>query len=44
MCVFVSCSMARVAHSGMTADEIVENVTAAVATIISKLNMVSLNL
>ncbi|XP_012694411.1 ribosomal L1 domain-containing protein 1 [Clupea harengus] len=34
------CCMARVAHSGMTADEIVENVTAAVATIISKLNMV----
>lgn len=39
--VFVICSMARVAHSGMTADEIVENVLAAVSTISTKLEMVS---
>ncbi|KAJ8363872.1 hypothetical protein SKAU_G00127030, partial [Synaphobranchus kaupii] len=31
------CCMARVAHSGMTADEVVENIMAAVATIASKL-------
>ncbi|XP_051523735.1 ribosomal L1 domain-containing protein 1-like [Myxocyprinus asiaticus] len=32
-----SCCMARVAHSGMTADEIVENVVTAVSTISTKL-------
>ncbi|XP_061087828.1 ribosomal L1 domain-containing protein 1 isoform X1 [Conger conger] len=32
-----SCCMARVAHSGMTADEVVENIMAAVSTIASKL-------
>ncbi|XP_063076657.1 ribosomal L1 domain-containing protein 1 isoform X2 [Engraulis encrasicolus] len=34
------CCMARVAHSGMTADEIEENINTAVQTIIAKLNMV----
>lgn len=35
------CSMARVAHLGMTADEIVENVISAVSTISKKLQTVS---
>ncbi|KAL2078178.1 hypothetical protein ACEWY4_025863 [Coilia grayii] len=34
------CCMARVAHSGMTADEIEENIASAVQTITTKLNMV----
>ncbi|KAG5262503.1 hypothetical protein AALO_G00275830 [Alosa alosa] len=34
------CCMTRVAHSGMTTDEIVENVSAAIDTITSKLDMV----
>jgi len=34
------CCMARVAHSGMTADEIEENVSTAVQTIVAKLNMI----
>lgn len=33
--------MAYVAHSGMTADEIVDNVLAAVSTISTKIEMVS---
>lgn len=35
------CSMARVAHSGMTADEVTENVEAAVQTMVAKLRTVS---
>ncbi len=35
------CSMARVAHSGMTADEVTENIEAAVQTVATKLRMVS---
>lgn len=35
------CSMARVAHSGMTADEVTENIEAAVQTIAAKIRMVS---
>ncbi|XP_056627527.1 ribosomal L1 domain-containing protein 1 isoform X2 [Triplophysa dalaica] len=38
------CCMARVAHSGMTADEIVENVLAAVSTISTKLEMKGTNI
>lgn len=39
----VSCrSMARVGHSGMTADEVTENIQAAVQTVVAKLRMVSL--
>ncbi|XP_041829866.1 ribosomal L1 domain-containing protein 1 [Melanotaenia boesemani] len=34
-----SCCMARVAHSGMTADEVTENIEAAVQTIVAKLRM-----
>ncbi|KAG7491920.1 hypothetical protein MATL_G00008520 [Megalops atlanticus] len=34
-----SCCMARVAHSGMTVDEVVENIMGAVSTITSKLPM-----
>ncbi len=36
------CSMARVAHSGMTADEVTENIEAAVRTAVAKLRMVSM--
>lgn len=36
------CSMARVAHSGMTADEVTENIEAAVQTAVAKLRTVSL--
>ena len=32
--------MARIAHSGMTADEVTENIEAAVQTVVAKLNMV----
>lgn len=32
--------MARVAHSGMTADEVTENIEAAVQTVVAKLRMV----
>ncbi|XP_051530886.1 ribosomal L1 domain-containing protein 1-like [Myxocyprinus asiaticus] len=39
-----SCCMARVAHSGMTADEIVENVVTAVSTISTKLEMKGKNI
>ncbi|KAI7797299.1 ribosomal L1 domain-containing protein 1 [Triplophysa rosa] len=39
-----SCCMARVAHSGMTAEEIVENVLAAVSTISTKLEMKGKNI
>lgn len=42
-CVFLLyCSMARVGHSGMTADEVTENIDAAVQTVVAKLQMVSL--
>ncbi len=34
-------SMARVAHSGMTADEVTENIESAVRTVVAKLRMVS---
>lgn len=37
------CSMARVGHSGMTADEVTENIEAAVQTVVAKLRMVSLS-
>lgn len=37
----VSCSMARIGHSGMTADEVTENVEAAVKTVMEKIRMVS---
>ncbi|XP_039879061.1 ribosomal L1 domain-containing protein 1 isoform X2 [Simochromis diagramma] len=33
------CCMARVAHSGMTADEVTENIEAAVQTVVTKLRM-----
>lgn len=33
------CCMARIAHSGMTADEVTENIEAAVQTVVAKLNM-----
>uniref|UniRef100_A0A671V373 Ribosomal L1 domain-containing protein 1 n=1 Tax=Sparus aurata TaxID=8175 RepID=A0A671V373_SPAAU len=33
------CCMARVAHSGMTADEVTENIEAAVQTVVAKLRM-----
>ncbi|XP_043109859.1 ribosomal L1 domain-containing protein 1 [Puntigrus tetrazona] len=39
-----SCCMVRVAHSGMTADEIVENVMTAVSTISSKLALTGKNI
>lgn len=32
--------MARIAHSGMTADEVTENIEAAVQTVVAKLRMV----
>lgn len=35
------CSMARVGHSGMTADEVTENIEAAVETVATKILMVS---
>jgi len=35
-----SCCMARVAHSGMTADEITDNIEAAVKTVVTKLRTV----
>lgn len=35
--------MARVAHSGMTADEVTENIEAAVQTVVAKLRMVSVD-
>lgn len=38
--IFLSCSMARIGHSGMTADEVTENVEAAVKTIMEKIHMV----
>lgn len=37
----LSCSMARIGHSGMTADEVTENVEAAVKTVMEKIRMVS---
>lgn len=37
----LSCSMARIGHSGMTADEVTENVEAAVKTVMEKIQMVS---
>lgn len=40
-CVVYHYSMVRVAHSGMTADEMVENVMTAVSTISAKLASVS---
>uniref|UniRef100_A0A8C1BFM5 Ribosomal L1 domain-containing protein 1 n=2 Tax=Cyprinus carpio TaxID=7962 RepID=A0A8C1BFM5_CYPCA len=39
-----SCCMVRVAHSGMTADEMVENVMTAVSTISAKLTMTGKNI
>lgn len=39
--VFVCCSMARVGHSGMTADELTENIEAAVKVVAAKIRMVS---
>ncbi|XP_062298312.1 ribosomal L1 domain-containing protein 1 isoform X2 [Scomber scombrus] len=33
------CCMARIAHSGMTADEVTENIEAAVQTVVAKLRM-----
>ena len=39
--VIVCFSMARVAHSGMAADEIAENIDSAVSTIVTKLRVVS---
>lgn len=41
--VLLYCSMARVGHSGMTADEVTENIEAAVQTVVAKLRMVSLS-
>lgn len=38
---FLSCSMARIGHSGMTADEVTENIEAAVKTVMAKIRMVS---
>lgn len=38
---FLSRSMARIGHSGMTADEVTENVEAAVKTVMEKIRMVS---
>lgn len=38
---FPSCSMARIGHSGMAADEVTENVEAAVKTVMEKIRMVS---
>lgn len=38
---FPSCSMARIGHSGMTADEVTENIEAAVKTVMEKIRMVS---
>lgn len=38
---FLSCSMARIGHSGMTADEVTENVEAAVKTVLEKIRLVS---
>lgn len=35
------CSMARVGHSGMTADEVTENIVAAVKTAVEKIRTVS---
>lgn len=35
------CSMTRVGHSGMTADEVTENIEAAVKTAVDKIRMVS---
>lgn len=35
------CSMARVGHSGMAADELTENIEAAVQTVVTKLRLVS---
>lgn len=35
-------SMARIAHAGMTADEVTENIEAAVQTVVAKLRTVSL--
>ncbi len=40
-CVVYHYSMVRVAHSGMTADEMVENVMTAVSTISAKIALVS---
>lgn len=37
----LSCSMARIGHSGMTADEVTENIEAAVKTVMEKIRMVS---
>lgn len=34
--------MTRVGHSGMTADEVTENIEAAVKTVVAKIRMVSL--
>lgn len=37
----LSCSMARIGHSDMTADELTENIEAAVKTVMEKIRMVS---
>lgn len=37
----LSCSMARVGHSGMTADELTENIEATVERVAAKIRMVS---
>lgn len=39
--IFLSCSMARIGHSGMTTDEVTENIEAAVKTVMEKIRMVS---
>lgn len=39
--IFLFCSMARIGHSGMTADEVTENIEAAVKTVMEKIRMVS---
>ena len=38
---FLPCSMARIGHSAMTADEVTENIEAAVKTVMEKIRMVS---
>lgn len=39
--IVLSCSMARVGHSGMTADELTENIEATVERVTAKIRMVS---
>ena len=42
MCFFCCyCSMARVAHSGMTTEEVTENIEATVSTVVNKIRLVS---